>query len=243
MTMEVINDKLYITAEATIVDTPDQLPREMAAAMDGKTNASFVWIAGRYVQAEQLNENGQFWSSEDLEVGQASVRYTPMNVLHRYDRPVGVLIETKMVHREREGAGKGALLPELQVLGALWGANFPELATKVREAHAAKRLWWSMECVAESKQCLTCDESFPWAASVHDVCSHLAENKNAPRRFVNPTFLGGALVFPPARPGWKDADISEVAMELTREYAERDSEADPVAVEWEQMMAWLVATE
>lgn len=241
--LEQIADKFYITAQARIIESPEQLDREMASefAKDA-LNPSFVWIAGRYVQANEANQNGQFWTYDDLQKGEKSIRYTPMNVLHDWERPVGVLVETKMVHRPSKEAASERLLPEVQVLGALWAANFPEVAEKAREFHASKQLWYSMECVAESKQCLTCEEVYPWATAAAETCEHLAGSQVAPRRFINPVFLGGALIFPPERPGWKDADITEVAHLVAAEHASRATQYSLTAKEWERLMA-LVAGE
>lgn len=243
------NDKLYATAEAYIVESPEQLPRELAAEYDRtEMNPSFLWVAGRYVQANNVNRNGQYWTYDDLQKGEKSIRYTPMNALHRYDKPIGTIVETKIVHREDRVEASDRLLPEIQALGVMWAANFPELATLVRKAHADKQLWWSMECVAETKQCLTCEQVFPYRAQAHETCKHLAASPVAPRRFINPTFLGGALIFPPDRPGWKDANITDVdmAMRLTAEYASR-SEGDMTWLsqledpkDWETVMELLV---
>ena len=232
--LEQIGDKLYMTSRAYVVETASELPRELASEYDKDSlNESCVWIAGRYVQANNTNKNGHYWTYDDIQRGEQSIKYTPLNVLHRWDRPVGTFVETKIVQREDRIGGTDRLLPEIQALSILWGANFPEVARQVRDAHAAKRLWYSMECVAEAKQCLTCEEVYPFRASASEVCEHLATSKISPRRFINPTFLGGALVFPPASPAWSDADITEVAHRLVVEYASRMTDVE----EWEAKMA------
>lgn len=217
-----IQDKLYATANAYIVEQPEQLPRELASEMPEKNNPSFLWVAGRYVQADQPNKNGHFWTFEDLKAGEASIRHTPLNVLHRWDEPVGTFVQTKIINHPSK-ASDGHLNPEIQALSVVWAANFPQVAEMVREAHRAKQLWYSMECVAEQKQCLACHEVFPFRASAHEVCGHLAESASAPRRFINPTFLGGALIFPPERPAWPDADVTEIARRLTVAHANRST--------------------
>lgn len=212
--------KVYAAARAQII-SEDQVRREYAFALDAKElNKNFLWISGRYVQGEQANRNGQFWTTEDLKAGEYSVKYTPLNVLHEFTRPVGVIVETKMVYRE--GSGEGKLLPEIQALSAVWAHNFPEVAQAAREAHSRGQLWYSMECVAESRQCLTCNEQFAWAST--ELCEHLSSSRVAPRRFINPEFLGGALIFPPAKPGWKDADIEEVARQAVNVSTALDGE-------------------
>lgn len=234
--LEQIGEKLYATARAYVVDRPEDMPREMASEFNRTDmNPGFVWIAGRYVQANNANRNGHFWTFDDLQKGEQSIRYTPMNVLHKWDQAVGTLVETKIVHREDRLEGSDRLLPEIQALGVLWEFNFPEIAKHVRAAHESKQLWYSMECVAEAKQCLVCENVYPFRAQAHEVCEHMATKANSPRRFINPTFMGGALIFPPERPAWPDADITEVAHELVRQFAVREvSELD--ATEWQHLM-------
>lgn len=225
-------DRFYLTAQARIVEQPSELPREMASAFpQEKLNPSFVWIAGRYVQGEQANRNGHFWTTDDLKTGESTIKHTPLNVLHKFDRPVGTFVETKVVHRagepdengKRTSAYREGGLPEIQALSVVWGANFPQVAAAVKTAHDAGKLWYSMECVAEKVQCLECERSFAWTMDYSHACDHLASNKRQPRRFINPTFLGGGLIFPPAEPGWSDADVTEVAEKLTEEYASANS--------------------
>ena len=228
-----IGDKFYTTARAYVVHEPEEMPRELASEWSSqKLNESFVWIAGRYVQGNKPNKNGQFWSYDDLQTGQASIKNTPMNVLHKWDQPVGTFVETKIVHREQ--AGEEELLPEIQALGVLWALNFPNVAEAVQQAHASDSLWYSMECVSENVQCMTCERIFPYRAAAHEVCEHLAK-REAAKRFINPTFLGGALIFPPESPGWADADITDVAKELVDAYAARDT-ARFGPTEWEHLM-------
>ncbi len=234
--LQLIGDKFYATSQAYIVEEPQDLPREMAAEFKlDRNNGSFIWIAGRYVQANNANKNGHYWSFEDLKQGEASIRYTPVNALHEWDKPIGTVVQTKIV--QREGASASPAEPEIQALSVVWGANFPEAAAEIRDAHKQGTLFYSMECVAESKQCLTCERTFGFFAQGAEVCEHLGANPNAPRRFINPTFVGAALIFPPERPAWPDAEITEVANRLTAEYANRDSES----AQWESLMAHVMA--
>jgi hypothetical protein len=231
-----INDKLYLSSRAYVIEEPSDMPRGMAADWtDAKLNESFLWIAGRYVQANVPNKNNDYWSYDDIRSGEASIKHTPLNVLHQWDRPVGTFVETKIVHRAAAEDG-AELLPEVQAVAVLWSANFPEIASAARLAHSEGQLWFSMECTAETTQCLACERTFAFRASASELCEHLA-NKTAARRWINPTFLGGALIFPPDKPGWADADVTAVAADLTREYANRQV-ADNVldAPAWEAMM-------
>lgn len=218
------NGRVYAGGRAQVIEPGDT--REMAFAFDTKNlNSNYLWISGRYVQGEQANRNGQFWSTDDLKSGEASLKFGPLNVLHKWEQAVGVFVETKLVHREAEvtaTAGEKAptkLLPEIQALSLVWGHNFPQVAQAARDAHAVKKLWYSMECIGTAKQCLTCNNTYEWSAA--EMCAHLSTSRTSPRRFIDPVFLGGALIFPPAAPGWQDADIEEVAR-AALEYADRE---------------------
>lgn len=221
-----VNDMFYLKARAYVVTSPEEFPRQFASAFSHvDLNPSFLWVAGRYVQGEKQNKNGQFWSREDLENGEHTIKHVPLNIDHDVEHPVGVFVETKMVDRDQADTS----LPEIQALACVWAANFPNVASRVRAAHDDKKLWFSMECVAERKQCLTCSKEFAYVAQAHEICEHLATSAKAPRRFINPIFLGGALVMAPSKPAWPDADITDMASNL-----ESNLEFGPE--EWEQMM-------
>ena len=228
--LQQIGDRFYATSKAYIVDGPQDMPREMASdfKMD-RANSTFLWIAGRYVQANNANRNGHYWTFDDLKSGEGSIVHTPVNALHEWDRPIGTVVQTKIV--QREGASAGLEHPEIQALSVVWAMNFPEAAAEIRESHKQGTLFYSMECVAESKQCLACEQIFPYAAAAADVCDHLAGDMKAPRRFINPTFLGAGLIFPPERPAWPDAEVTDVA-KLVEEYANRNSDV----ARWESLM-------
>ena len=223
--MEFRDGKIYLTANAYIVERASELPREFASEFKQMDlNPSFMWIAGRYVQANNVNKNGHFWSTEDLQAGQSTIKYVPMNVNHG-EIAVGTFIEAKLVERA-SASNPDEMNPEIQALGLLWAANYPAVAAMVRDAHEKKQLHFSMECVSEKKQCLQCEQEFAYAAQAHEVCEHLAASATAPRRFINPIFVGGALVMPPESPAWQDADVTDVAARRLAASAD----------EWEQLM-------
>jgi len=233
------NGRVFATAEARIVSAPDEIPVEMAMSLpDEKLNDSYLWIAGRFVQAGRTNANGHFWQDEDLEHGNSSIKHTPMNLLHQFARPVGVFVDSQIVAPAEETAAKG-VTNEIQALGVVWAGNFPQIANEVREHHEAGNLWFSMECVAEEKACLDCGEVFPWATARQLTCEHMRASAAAPRRLINPTFVGGALIYPPEKPAWKDADVTEMARELVIEYADADysTTEDKYSIdEWTSLM-------
>jgi hypothetical protein len=224
--LQMKDDVFYLKAQAYLVTKPEDFPREFASDFEAvDLNPSFLWIAGRYVQANNTNKKGHHWTTEDLEYGENTIKYVPLNIEHDTERPIGVFVETKLIEREQASVK----VPEIQALALMWGATFPALAQKVRAAHDAKQLFFSMECVSEKKQCLTCEQEFPYIASAHEVCEHLGIDPRAPRRFINPIFVGGALTSSPA---WPDAQITDLASDAALE----DSRA------WEETMALVMAS-
>lgn len=236
------NDRIFTTAEAHIISAPSDLPREIASALpESKINDSYLWIAGRFVQAGIPNKNGHFWTVADLEYGNESIKYTPMNALHQWSRPVGTFVDSKIVNR---AIASDESHPEIQALGVVWSANFPQMASVVKQAYADKKLWFSMECVAESKECLACGKTYEWGTPNEMACEHMSSSKTAPRRLINPTFVGGALIFPPESPAWRDADITEVAKDLTIAYTDSTLMNQNMTLdEWNEMMEIVTAPE
>jgi hypothetical protein len=197
-------------------------------------------VAGKFVEADRPNLNKAFWSKEDLEFGEATVRYTPMNILHRQHEPIGVFTETRMA------PASGDDNAHIQALGALWAYRFPMEASLVELAHANNTLFYSMECIAEKLHCKGgCEQEFDYYG---DWCEHL-ETRSSIRHLVNPIFTGGALIVPPSKPAWPNADV-EVLAALTDEYAKNmDNQADAIAEvddslkpgQWRALMDQVVA--
>ena len=106
---------------------------------------------------------------------------------------------------------------------AVWRFIFPGEADLVQRASASNELWYSMECVSQRVQCMEtdgrpgCGEVFEYATYMTErekCCEHLRQGAGA-RRFIEPVFLGGAVILPPVRPGWSNAN-AEVAREAAR---------------------------
>ena len=226
-----VKDLTYLKGRAYVVEKPEDMPRELASEFTHiDMNPSFLWVAGRYVQGEKANKNGHYWAKEDLTKGEHTIKHVPLNIDHDIEHPVGAFVETKLIERDTAETK----LPEIQALACVWAANFPAVASRIRAAHADKKLWFSMECVAERKQCMTCEQEFAYAAKAHEVCEHLATSAKASRRLINPVFLGGALIMPPSNPAWPDADITELAS--------MGEQIEFSITEWEQMMDQVLAS-
>jgi len=244
-----IGGRTLLTTSARVVTDPAQVPRELAAAYEqaAKANPELVWLTGRFVEAERANRNGAYWTTQDLEFGETSVRNGPLNWLHDATRVIGTLTDAKLFYPEV--AGDRA---HIVAQAAIWPWLYPGETDLIRTCSDAGKLWFSMECRAQTVRCETsgdgervgCGREFT-SADVYDhperSCQHLRE-RSSQRRMVNPTFYGGAVILPPAQPGWAGADVrlaSEAASlaEATAASALREGLGD---AEWEGVMGQVV---
>jgi hypothetical protein len=231
-----------------------------------ESNPFVQWIAGDFVEADNANSNGQFWTAGDLELAEYTIRYSPLNMVHKFRQPIGFYAATKTVKLDREEAGLTLVKPEeakgsmkIQALSGLWTHIFPFEAAQVEAADDAGLLFYSMECrgthltcgTDESKDLHGCGKTFDYM-QVDTHCEHLLERSSV-RHIVKPTFRGGAIIVPPVRPGWKNANaavLQESVMQEAAAFAEQNEAAyNQVAGEtgltasaWETLMAQVIAS-
>lgn len=263
----------YLINSAHLVKTQEDVSSDLAATMTGDSwsvedsNPFIQWIAGDFVEGDNANSNTQFWTAGDLELAEYTIRYSPLNMVHKFRQPIGFYAATKTVALERDAAAK-TLSPEaekagsmkIQALSGLWTHIFPFEAAQAEAANDADLLFYSMECrgthltcgTDESKNLVGCGQTFDYM-QVDTHCDHLLDRSSV-RHIVSPTFRGGALIVPPVRPGWKQAHatvLSEAVMQEAAAFAAANEEqynvlnaagADLTASAWEQMMALVVAS-
>lgn len=182
-------------------------------------NPALKWILGNFVEADNANSNKHYWTFDDLRLSQPTIQHAPMNVLHRPRDIVGAYVATEMMHPQHESVASN---PFIEALSVLWAYYFPEVLKAVEVAHSEGSLFFSMECVAETMTCAGeegCGETFAYAGTTSPTyCDHL--NRHISIKHMNkPHFLAGALVIPPARPGWNRANVKELTA-MVREHAE-----------------------
>jgi hypothetical protein len=108
-----------------------------------------------------------------------------------------------------------------------------------------------MECVAETLTITRPDgeqQDFPYMGPAAEPYGDWGGRENV-RRFNNPHFLGGALVVPPAKPGWKGAEINELADLVNTNAAEAEAVYDTIKDAaphldpkiWEELMLTVMA--
>jgi hypothetical protein len=229
-----VNGKTLITGTA-------QVMRQMAN--EPIRNQHMLGVYGKFVGAEKANRNGALWTTADLEMGNPSVVHGPLNWLHEARHVIGTIRSSALVTRD-EAAEQDLAEPFIGAASVVWRWLYPDEASVVEMASDSGRLWYSMECVSERVHCGDCGEQAGYVEYMQASagCQHMRE-RSATRRFENPTFLGGAIIVPPVRPGWADALASTMpqAAQLAEKAFEQAGRPDIAASEWEQMMAQVVS--
>lgn len=243
-----VSGRLLLTAPASTFNMASEIPSELAASWEqqSKANPYFMWVQGRFVEAEQANSNGAFWSTGDLEFGEMGVRHGPLNWLHQSRKVIGTIADGQLIRPAAEMASVER--PFIAATAAVWEWIYPDEARDVREASDSGKLFYSMECVAEQVQCAGdtgCGESFDYLKAMTDkasVCQHIQERSSV-RRMVNPSFLGGAVIVPPIRPGWVNANAQVMRQAASvAEDAHLANHAGMSASEWELLMGQVLAS-
>lgn len=219
------SDRVHVAGRAVLVDET----REIAWASDFiRIRPDMGWIVGRFVEADQANRNGHIFPLEDLRQTYDTVINTPLNMVHDYNHVVGTYVAARLhdvvaspaaatleaMAEEARAKVAPYARPHVETIAAIWRYAFPGHYKAVRDAHEKGGLWQSMESVPKTLGCLHCPEgsnSFPYRGPTVDYCEHLPAGTRAPRRLEMPHFVGGAVIIPPVRPGWKDADVTEIA--------------------------------
>lgn len=245
--------------------------REVALANEG-----FMYLRGRFVEADTPNYNGALWTTADLQLGEATVAGGPLNWLHDDTKIVGALMDGQLVTGGRQTAKKndgdetgyvefpihdaaglaaamaavdssadpgrarkhikkrakklGLPIPmgfdrimaaaevgnHIVSTAAMWEFLFPREARVIEKAAADHQLYYSMECLSRTVACVDapgrpgCGEEFSYGDyDAKRACAHL-NARTGVKHFKDPFFLGGAVIVPPARPGWGKANVDVV---------------------------------
>ncbi len=266
---------IHIASAAMLVEEN----RELAwAEKHVMANPALAWIVGKYIGTNKPNDNGHIFSAAELGEARQSLVYAPMNMLHRPQQVMGVYVANEIIWptgttasvagfsatdlnavdaSQSATAAAGMPVTEtepfLEAVAAFYKYYFPEQFEAVRMAHNEGSLAWSMECVPDTVTCahatVYCGKTFPYMGRQDaSYCKHLNQ-PGAPKKLNKPHFTAGALVLPPARPAWKNANVTELSVTVRQEleaaehiYEQASSEFPHLEVgAWEAVMASLVA--
>jgi hypothetical protein len=238
--MTVLTEKgnsFYLTSLASLVETD----RDTATTWASKhivSNEAIKWIVGKYVEADNANSNGQYWTLKDLQMKRPTLTHSPMNMGHKQTSIVGTFVASDLIYPTEDAAAVQEN-PYIEALGAFWRYYFPNELKTVEAAFESGSLFLSMECVGDTVTCggdQGCGDTFPYRGPMDDsYCSHIKEHASY-RQLNDPHFLGGALVVPPFKPGWKNADVKDISNlaqeKLYGELAVESPNADPKSLEY-----------
>lgn len=250
-----------IMGQAAVIDET----RELAwAERSVRFAPDIAWVQGNFVCADTPNYNGHIFPLEDLKTAHTAIANRPLNLLHQHDRIVGVYTDSELLYptsatgasAEAEAAA-APTVPYVDTVAAFYKFYFPETFKAVQQAHSRGNLYMSMECVPKTLTCAGngdgspgCGRDFAYKGRSSDTyCSHL--NEPGAHKIMNkPRFTAGALVLPPSRPGWKDADVTQLGklmddslhgFEIEAAYEQIAGQAPHLGVtQWEQLMSSLV---
>lgn len=258
-----------VAAQARLLGEGDKL--QAWAERHVRLDPELKWILGNYVEADRANSNGHIFPLEYLAEASDTLSMKALNMLHIEQHCVGAFAGAQLVDADgaelsaeavtaileaRSATDKGPAAQELagfhpvmEALSAMWPVRFPDEYRAVRKAHAEGKLFYSMECEPVDVECPDCGTRTPFAGLEADTyCDHM-QGAVGPKILHQPRFDGGAIVIPPAKPGWSSAEVKQVA-EMLQAY---DDELQATVYEevrtmaphleprdWEQLMAQLL---
>lgn len=247
MTVLVPGSKSFYMGTQAILLNEDRDVASHWASSHIVSNPAIRWVLGKYVEANNANYNGQYWRLEDLQMKRPTIVHSPMNMNHQPRNIVGTFPAAEMMYPVGDNAE--VMNPYIETLGAFWKFYFPDELSVVEEAFNDGKLFQSMECVASSITCVDgCGETFPYAGPMSaDYCDDI--KAGGAKQLNNPHFLAGALIVPPASPGWGGAFVKELSSLIESQTTLAEKIYDEVseemphleASEWETLMAQLLA--
>jgi hypothetical protein len=199
-----------ITTAASVV-VEDREVAWAAAKEQIQTRPDMGWLVGRYLATGVANENGHTFRLDDIQTAYQRIVHTPLNMLHRATHVVGTFVAAELVLPGNEEASRDGETGHVEALAAVWRYPFPDEWAAIKDANESGQLYYSMEAIPKSVTCPSCTTTAAYAGPASDTyCEHMA-TAGGPKILDDPLFVGGAIVIPPAKPGWRHADITELA--------------------------------
>ena len=207
---------IFISTPATIVNDDYDTASSWASKYI-TANDSVKWILAKYVEADNANSNNQYWTLNDLRIKHSTVSNTPMNIDHKRAQIVGNWAGSELLYPTDSAA---VMNPYVEVIGSFWRRYFPEEFAKVEESFERGSLFVSMECYSDTITCVgtdvACEQTFEYRGPIDSsYCDHINDRASF-RQFNNPTFIGGALIVPPNKPGWQSASVDDLSEMITK---------------------------
>lgn len=239
-------DRFYLGARASLIETERECASEWAANHI-TINPAHSWVLGRFVEADRPNNNNQFFSLENLEIGKPSIDHAPMNINHSGRNIVGAFVASELIFPTQDYEKA-----YIESLGVFWKYYFQDEYRLIQKANGEGSLFYSMECVPEFVSTIGgSDDSlmYPYEGRTSPNYPDELNAREVPMSCHNPHFVGGALIIPPVKPGWSQATSTIVANYLEEQWKEAEmayegiktAAPDLSAQVWEAAMAELIA--
>lgn len=207
---------LQLLPEDRLVAWAEKLPNVIPAP-------DRAFMLARYVHGGlPANRNGHLFRTEQLREAHKLIPNTSLNVLHQSHDIVGAHIASELVFPLEPDDGSIAAAdqvsyaPYVEVVPVVWRELFPRFYEELVRAQRDGQAWVSMEARPSDVTCAVCGFTTkfdgPRSATYDD---HM--NSGQGMWAENPHFLGGGVILPPAKPGWADADITNVQLAATAE--------------------------
>lgn len=249
----------HIGARAELVPDDREIAAGHWAASHIVPNPANAYVIGRYAESGRANNNRQLFALEGLQSGKPSLQHAPVNMNHSARRVVGAFVASELIYPTKPAAEEEQneaamavpdekLNPFMESLAVVWKHYFPDEYRAVAMAQAEGALYYSMEAIPEKIACAGdggCGGEFAYEGPKStNYCAHLNEHASD-KLLINPHFIGGALIVPPVRPGWSNANIKAIDVKAGLEESVYSQVAEDFShlgpAEWENLMREIVA--
>lgn len=232
---------MRVTTRAVLLDGANDRMTDWAEKHVRK-DPQLAWILGNFVKADEANSNGHIFPLEDLKAHSVStIANKPLNMLHHENYIVGAYSGGELLFPKETAAEDSTVIVE--ALSFMWKHIFPEEYALIQKAQKDGSLFYSMEASASELTFIDFDNKrVPYMGRYHE--SYPTKDPKANRILHKPHFGGGAIIIPPVRPGWSEADIKSldalvaahptVAEATYKGFEETAPHLDPKT--WETMM-------
>jgi hypothetical protein len=222
-------DHVYIQTPLQVVEPEAETIKAFAFASAVESlkaqapNPKIMWLAGRYVEADNANQNGDQWTAGELAIKQLTPVLMPITVMHDLRTAVGTIADAKLRLPKDDPEVPRA---RIETALALWAHRFPDIAEEAKVNASQGTLMQSMECVSPAYDCSTCGQMYqrmPGGAERENWCAHLrgdsseasGNHRPAARILRQVVFTGTGLIFGTrgARGAYREAhlEVEELA--------------------------------
>jgi len=96
----------FMVNQARLIHSVDEIDHAGLDHSEGwdidQASPFITWIAGDFVEGDKANSNKQFWTAGDLELAEYTIKYAPLNMVHKFRTPVGFYAATRTVSLQRD---------------------------------------------------------------------------------------------------------------------------------------------